>query len=117
MLTFGDIHVLDLARGRVRLLARDGTFPVWAPDGTRVAFVRRDGSRAWLWTMRADGGGQERLCRAALGRPTWSPSGRSIAFALDGDVYVTSASGGSLRRVTFGHGDNLDPAWQPARRR
>jgi Tol biopolymer transport system component len=114
--TYGEIHAVNLATGHVRLLTRDGTFPVWSPDGTRLAFVRRDGSQTWLWTMGADGSEQQRLCRAAAGRPAWAPSGRRIAFALDGDIYTVPSSGGSLQRVTFGHGDNLDPAWQPAAR-
>jgi Tol biopolymer transport system component len=114
--TYGDIHAVDLATGRARLVTRDGTFPVWSPDGTRLAFLRRDGSQTWLWTMRADGSDQRRLSRAAAGRPAWSPSGERIAFVLDADVYSIGLGDGSRQRITFGHGDNLDPAWQPSSR-
>ncbi len=40
--------------------------------------------------------------RRALGRgtdPNWSPSGRQIAFARSGGIYVASADGTRARRV------------------
>ena len=54
-----------------------------------------------LWSHAAEGG--------AL---SWSPSGKTLAFTYDSEIYTIQADGHRLHRVTLA-GDNLDPAWQP----
>jgi Tol biopolymer transport system component len=63
--------------------------------------------------MNRDGSHQQRLCRADIGAPSWSPSGRRISFAFRADIYTLALGRGKPTRVTLGHGDNLNPAWQP----
>jgi Tol biopolymer transport system component len=102
-----------------RRLVRNGTFPAWSPDGTKIAFLRN--RRRWsrnvaVWIMNADGSGQRRIWTHAAegGGLSWSPEGDQIALTSDNDIYVINAEGATLRQLTRGGGDNLDPAWQPS---
>ena len=49
--------------------------------------------------------------------PTWSPTGREIAFVSDRSgspqVYVMDANGVGVRRLTFAGSYNDSPAWSP----
>ena len=66
--------------------------PDWAPDGSRIAFVRQtsEGSTE-LWVVDADGSDAERLyaCELPCNEihfPDWSPDGASIFFSQSADV-------------------------------
>jgi serine/threonine-protein kinase len=81
-----NVWVKDGARGTRLRLTRDpgwDAFPVWSPDGGRIAFSSaREGSRT-LFLQAADGSGSaERLLEPGNPRwPTsWSPSGPWLAF-------------------------------------
>ena len=37
-----DIYILNLAGGKERLVAKNGNFPLWLPDGERILFLRKD---------------------------------------------------------------------------
>jgi Tol biopolymer transport system component/tRNA A-37 threonylcarbamoyl transferase component Bud32 len=84
--------------------------PAFSPDGRRLAFVsERSGSRE-LWVSDADGAGASQLTSLRgplVGRPSWSPDGRSIAFHGRG-IQVMSLDGGSLRQLSE---DGERPAW------
>ena len=66
-------------------------YPVWSPDGTRIAFIANSRERLsqtdrWrLFTMSPDGSNVFQVSdkRAALYPPAWSPDGRRIAFAVE----------------------------------
>lgn len=74
--------------------------------------------------MNADGSGGKQLSKlapaiTAVTDVAWSPDGRRIAFAARAegedyrDVYVMSASGSSVTRLTTADGDDLQPTWSP----
>jgi serine/threonine-protein kinase len=90
--TFGgreqDVWVLDWGRDTMSRLTIDpqiDEFPVWTPDGLRIAFssARGDKATANLYWQRADGTGEaERLTESehAQWPMSWHPSGKLLAF-------------------------------------
>jgi Tol biopolymer transport system component len=105
--------------GAVRLTdtsSYDGD-PVWAPDGTRIAFVSDRAGSSDIWVMNSDGSAQARLTSGQDDRPSWSPDGTRLVFdreSPDGSataIYVMNADGGGQRRLIAGNG--TQPAWSP----
>jgi len=106
--------------------------PSWSPDGRTIAYVVDPdpaegcsyGScvyRFELWVMRADGTGAKKLALGIIGGhpPTWSPDGRTIAFAHDtledgGELYTVRKDGAHMRRLTRTPWvDDTPAAWSP----
>lgn len=90
-------------------------FAAWSPDSTRIAFARSTSAGAEVHVVRADGSG-DRVVTAGT-HPTWSPDGGSIAYELDGDIWVVRASGAGAQRVTSGPAYDGWPDWSPDGRR
>ena len=85
--------------------------PAVSPDGSRVAYLARNGMGYQLFVRALDGAGPVRLTndRRAKGHPVWSPSGHRIAFvASDGDaaaIHLLALQGGRETKL-------IDlPAW------
>jgi hypothetical protein len=77
---------IDLATGAVTRLLRDGLQPIYSPDGSRIALLRKVGKRQLndLFVLNPGTGALRRLTRTAPGYelfPSWDPSGMRIAFA------------------------------------
>jgi Tol biopolymer transport system component len=91
--------------GRRRLTsgtARD-TGARWSPDGRTIVFQRLARDATAVWTMEADGMAQRRLGAGAS--PSFSPDGRHIVFARDGDVWTMRPDGSDPRRLRRLAGD------------
>jgi eukaryotic-like serine/threonine-protein kinase len=81
-----DLWLIDLARG-VRTRLTDGTaidgYPVWSPDGSRIAFHSNRNGTIDLWVKAASGAGPEELL---LQQPEnewpldWSSDGRWLLY-------------------------------------
>jgi eukaryotic-like serine/threonine-protein kinase len=84
--TRGDIWLLDFARGvRTRLTFRQnlGSYPVWSPDGSRIAFSAGDFLDT-IYEKSASGAGEEKELLKKPGEislPTsWSHDGRFLLY-------------------------------------
>jgi serine/threonine-protein kinase len=102
-LTPTEIWVYDIVRGTLsRLTFEGGEFPLWSPDGKRIAFASaRAGKPPNLFWKPADGSGaEERLTTSDhLQAPhSWSPDGQVLAFTDTGpttgqDIWVLPLEG------------------------
>ena len=71
-----------------------------------------------IWLVERNGGAARRLNDAgAENNPVFSPDGKQIAFARwnggDFDIYVSAATGGEAKRLTFQGEDDFAVAWTP----
>jgi eukaryotic-like serine/threonine-protein kinase len=92
--------------------------PQFSRDGSKIVFTSdRSGTKA-VWVCDREGLNPVELVSfegAEVGSPRWSPDNRWIAFdspkAGNSDIYVISADGGPVRRVTSGPAHNVFPSW------
>ena len=78
-------YIYDLGTGELRTLT-NGRDPAISPDGTQIAFARRDVNGIYL--INIDGTNERRIFgdREGLTSPKWSPDGKWIVFGRsDGD--------------------------------
>jgi len=75
----------ETTTGERRLTYRSGydIYPVFSPDGKRVAFVSKADGNAEIYAMNSDGSRLIRLTRDAAEdtEPSWSPDGTKIIFS------------------------------------
>ncbi|MGH9755515.1 MAG: S9 family peptidase [Blastocatellia bacterium] len=94
--------------------------------------VDSDFSYSHLWTIDVETREKKRLTEGdfTVSNPQWSPNGASIAFVMsksgsqessfvdisddrNTDVYIISAQGGPLQRMTTNSGPDANPQWSP----
>lgn len=92
--------------------------PAWFPSGERIAYIDFDSSDdPQVFVIGVNGNGQRKLTdlgnSESLGWPSVSPSGETIAFAYDDQIYLMAADGTDVRQVTGGAGTAQQPVWSP----
>jgi Tol biopolymer transport system component len=109
---------LQLVNGGNPLMLKDAHAvgkPAWSPDGSRLAFIRRDGG---IYVMPALGGSPQRVSiskGATRGDLAWSPGGDFLVFTGTGfGLFAVSPEGGEVRELTKpAAGVDLSPALSP----
>ena len=95
------IFVMNLDGSGLRRLtsgARD-SYPVWSPNGKRIAFLRVYRTAWRLYTMNASGKSQQRLPLAPpSGRPSWTADSKSIFVPVVGGLVRIDARTGRLQK-------------------
>ena len=78
-----------------------------SPDGTRVAFSKRDGEsrNIWLLDLARDTGTRLTFGSAIDSHPVWSPDGSRIIFRSGNDLYQKPASGANDAELLLKGGD------------
>ena len=82
----GQVWLYDLARETLTRFTFEGTsnnFPLWTPDGKRVAFnSNSEGPLNLFWELANGSGGLERLTTSEYthGAQSWSPDGQLLAY-------------------------------------
>jgi Tol biopolymer transport system component len=104
--------------GAPELLVSAGEEPAVSPDGTRIAFSRRDksGYQRIAVTDIADRSGARLLTGPDDGMldhraPAWSPDGTRICYADSRNLWIVSSAGGPATRLTVDNGGDREPAW------
>jgi serine/threonine protein kinase/Tol biopolymer transport system component len=126
----GDLDLFLLRVGGQRSIhltedsAAEDLHAAFSPDGRSIAFrSERDGGG--LFVMGATGESVRRLAKFG-DNPAWSPDGREIVFATEGEsdpharekqseLWIVSAAGGEPRRIYAG--DAVQPSWSPGGQR
>jgi len=107
----GDIWMMPALGGAARRVVKDGNFPSWSPDGSKIVFVR---FRRGIYEVAA-GGGESREISPSPGvqlyYPVYSSDGRWIFFEdSSSGIDAVPAAGGSAQQIATGR----HPVWDAA---
>ena len=119
-----------------QLTTRSGGRPLWSPDGRRLVYTAWNLDPCYpgpatkcavtdIWTVNADGSGEQRLFERAL-QPVWSPDGRRLLFRRFlgpaeadmgvGDLVIARVDGSHERTLVPGpsyDATSSQAAWSP----
>jgi TolB protein len=97
--------------------------PRWSPDSTRIAFTCYVPFRGitspqiCIYSASSDRLISFPRYRGSNSSPAWSPDGNQLAFMSsqggDPEIFISDATGGAMKKVTFAAGVNTSPAFNP----
>jgi Tol biopolymer transport system component len=120
------LYVMDAdGSGLTRISDSRDTDPGWSPDGSQIVFSRWTSDEASIFVTSIDGSNGKELTSGSKTfdtSPIWSPDGSKIAFTRElvapgddgGHIYVMSADGGDVSRLTEGSEEEQAPSWGTA---
>ncbi|MFF0010592.1 cell wall-binding repeat-containing protein [Streptomyces sp. NPDC005374] len=122
----GGIYVYDPSAKTVKRVLTNAEQPAYSPDGTKLAFVRKDtDGKLQIFTANADGTDVKQITTGPgyAVNPSWSPTGTRIVFDAhttgdSADVHTTAyvdLAGGEVTAVP-GTPQGSNPSWQPMRK-
>lgn len=123
-----DIHLMPASGGTPRNLTgalskAQKSFPSWAPDSRRLAYVEAKSPALNVRVINIDGTQPAMLTENAYtnASPVWAPDGRRLAFVSSregtrtemarGDIYVMNADGSGVVNLTQHPDEDNYPAW------
>ena len=115
------IQSLDGGRRVMPLPSSYVASPAFSPDGKQMVFSTREvnGTDAGIYISNLDGGRLKNLSNhsAIDSSPTWSPTGRQIAFISDRSgspqLWVMDADGSNVQHLVREGGHCDSPDWSP----
>jgi len=88
--------------------------PTFSPNGMWIAFIHQESGSAgrehYVFLMRVSGGDLHEVTHHTAFEPSFSPSGRRIAFASLKGIWIVGTNGGDERRITD---EGREPAFFP----
>jgi hypothetical protein len=117
-----DLYQLPAGQTEPQLLISNGRSPSFAPDGTRVAFVRTDPAsqldQVWILDVESHAVAQLTGEATGAGNPAWSPDGSRVLFLRGGGgvrpLATVDVTTQQVQPVANQMG--VDTAWQPVER-
>ena len=78
-----NLQTLEKERLLPRLRSGDTYYPVWSPDGTKLAFYwrERDRQKVGIYIVNRDGKKLEEIVKNAGGMVAWAPNGRELIYS------------------------------------
>jgi Tol biopolymer transport system component len=115
------LGVSDIVGSGIKVLG-EGTDPAWSPDGSRIVFSRKVGSRAHLFVMNADGTDAQQITEGPDDdvEPSFSPDGNMIVFCsaraehdrwTQANLFAVRPDGTWLVQLTEGDRFACRPDW------
>jgi Tol biopolymer transport system component len=117
--TTTDIWLLDLERSVTRRLTADPSFdiyPIWSPDGRRIAFSSLRNGTWDVFVKNADGSGDDELLvgsdRFEVTSGDWSPDGKELLYFSSRQIYAVRVDG-DRKAVQFSRGEANGAQFSP----
>ena len=122
----GGIFVIGATGESARRVTDFGYHPAWSPDGQTLALTTQHVSdptlrftASELWVVTIATGERRLVSRQDAAQPSWSPSGRHIAYwgrtgtTAAGEIWTVPADGGTPVAVTTDPSVDWNPVWSP----
>jgi len=75
-------------------------YPVWSPDGSRVAFLSQRASSLGIYVMNADGSDAKQLYDSSSHEADIDWTGDRIVFTKDSSIWMMQSDGTGVRQIT-----------------